>query len=53
MPRKKKTDVKRLIELLNETYGTEYKFKLSDSVSASDCYNAERPMHGCKSKYRN
>ena len=29
MPRKKKTDVKRLIELLNETYGTEYKCYLN------------------------
>lgn len=29
MPRKKKTDVKRLIELLNETYGTEYRCYLN------------------------
>ena len=29
MPRKKKTDVKRLVELLNETYGTEYKCYLN------------------------
>lgn len=29
MPRKKKTDVKRLIELLNETYGTEHKCYLN------------------------
>lgn len=29
MPRKKKTDVARLIELLNETYGTEYKCYLN------------------------
>lgn len=29
MPRKKKTDVKRLIELLNETYGTEHRCYLN------------------------
>ncbi len=29
MPRKKKTDVKRLIELLNETYGTNYRCYLN------------------------
>lgn len=29
MPRKKKTDVNRLIELLNQTYGTEYKCYLN------------------------
>lgn len=29
MPQEKKTDVKRLIELLNETYGTEYKCYLN------------------------
>lgn len=29
MPRKKKTDVARLVELLNETYGTEYKCYLN------------------------
>lgn len=29
MPRKKKTDVKRLIELLNETYGTKYRCYLN------------------------
>ena len=29
MPRKKKTDVNRLVELLNQTYGTEYKCYLN------------------------
>lgn len=29
MPKKKKTDVKKLIELLNETYGTEYRCYLN------------------------